>query len=49
MALVVTFGDHSGLVLVKNGVFELPVQFPAEFEGAHTLNFQYNFVDIVVL
>ena len=37
MALLVCFGDHSGLVLVKNGVFELLVQYPAEFEGAQTL------------
>ena len=38
MALLVTFGDHSGLVPVKNTDFELPVQYPVEIGGAQTLN-----------
>ena len=47
MALVVSFGDHSGLVLVKNTVFELPVQYPAEFDGAQIINSQHKFLHIV--
>jgi len=38
MTLVVASSDESTLILLKNAILELPMKYPAEFEGPHAVH-----------